>query len=114
MDIEVKKMDNIAVLNCSGSLGSDNVAGFKKATQALVDEGIVRFVIEGGKLVFIDSMGLGAMISLLRQVKQRQGDIKVVNLTSDVKTIFEITRLHRLFDICKNVQDACDKFQNNG
>ena len=110
MKIEVSRIKNIAVLNCSGSLDSDTVSGFKRTTQALVDEGTIRIIIDSGALTFVDSMGLGAMISLLRQVKQRGGDVRIANVTQDVKSIFEITRLHRIFDICKDVKDACVKF----
>jgi anti-sigma B factor antagonist len=67
-------------------------------------------VIDCSNLNFIDSMGLGILISLLRRVRQRDGDVKVSALSEEVKTIFEITRLHRLFDVCNDSAAAVKKF----
>ncbi len=41
---------------------------------------------------------------------RQQGDVKVAGLNEDVKTIFEITRLHRLFDVCSDSDAAVRKF----
>jgi anti-sigma B factor antagonist len=113
MKIKVATEKNVTILSCIGSLDSETLAKFKQATQKLCDNGATRLVLEGGQLTFIDSMGLGALISLLRKVKEHEGDIKVANLTPDVETIFQITRLHRLFDVCDSVDDACAKFKNS-
>lgn len=111
MNIEVKQMGNVQVLNCGGSLDADTVAGFKKIAYDLVSGGSTRFVIDCTNLSFIDSMGLGVLISLLRRVRQHEGDVKVASLSDEVKTIFEITRLHRLFDVCADADAAVRKFE---
>ena len=110
MNIEVTQAGNIKVLHCGGSLDADSVAGFKKLAYDLVNDGSTRFVIDCTNLSFIDSMGLGVLISLLRRVRQREGDVKVASLTDEVKTIFEITRLHRLFDVCSDSNSALKRF----
>lgn len=110
MNIEVKQLGNIKVLNCGGSLDADTVAGFKKVAYDLVNQGSTRFVIDCSNLNFIDSMGLGVLISLLRRVRQREGDVKIASLSDEVKTIFEITRLHRLFDVCADSDSAVKRF----
>jgi anti-sigma B factor antagonist len=112
MNIEVKLQDGIQVVYCGGSLDADTVAGFKKITYDLVSGGSTRLVIDCTNLNFIDSMGLGVLISLLRRVRQRNGDVKVSALTDEVKTIFEITRLHRLFDVCSDADTAIRKFDD--
>jgi len=112
MNIEVKQLGNIKVLQCGGSLDADTVAGFKKVAYDLVNEGSIRFVIDCSDLNFIDSMGLGVLISLLRRVRQREGDVKVAALSEEVKTIFEITRLHRLFDVCADADAAVSRFDD--
>ena len=112
MNIEVKRMNDVQVLECGGSLDADTVAGFKKIAYDLVNEGNNRFVIDCTDLNFIDSMGLGVLISLLRRVRQRDGDVKVAGLSDEVKTIFEITRLHRLFDVCADSTAAVNRFDD--
>jgi anti-sigma B factor antagonist len=112
MHIEVENRGDVSVMHCGGSLDADSIAAFKKVAYDLVDKGVTRLVVDFANLTFVDSMGLGALISLLRRVRQRQGDVKVVALTDDVKTIFEITRLHRLFEVCADLNTAIKRFEN--
>ena len=110
MNIEVKQQGDIQVMHCGGSLDADSVSAFKKVAYDLVGSGATRFVIDCSNLTFIDSMGLGVLISLLRRVRQRSGDVKVAGLSDEVKTIFEITRLHRLFEVCADWNAAVRQF----
>lgn len=110
MNIDVKQQGDVQIMHCGGSLDADTVAAFKKVAYDLVSGGSTRFVIDCTNLTFIDSMGLGAMISLLRRVRTQNGDVKVASLSDDVKTIFEITRLHRLFDVCADWNTAVRQF----
>lgn len=111
MDIQVEQKGAVAVLHCTGSLDAETVAQFKRTTQGLFEQGVGQFVLDAQELTFIDSMGLGALISLLRRVRSQDGEVKVSGLTRDVRSIFEITRLHRLFDICGSASEACQKFR---
>tara|TARA_B100001964_G_C13996361_1_gene492940 strand:+ start:170 stop:517 length:348 start_codon:yes stop_codon:yes gene_type:complete len=110
MKINVESTGNVSILQCGGNLDADSVGSFKQVTNGLVDEGSINLVVDCADLDFVDSMGLGALISLLRRVRQREGDLKVAALSEDVKTIFEITRLHRLFEVCETTELACKKF----
>ncbi|MFH0800169.1 MAG: STAS domain-containing protein [Pseudomonadota bacterium] len=110
MNIEVKQENGIHVMHCGGSLDADTVSAFKKIAYDLVSGGATRFVIDCTNLTFIDSMGLGVLISLLRRVRSRSGDVKVAALSDEVKTIFEITRLHRLFEVCADWNAAVRQF----
>lgn len=84
-----------------GNLDADTVPQFKKAAYKIVEEGYVQLVIDCHALDFIDSLGLGALISLLRKVRTNEGDLKIAGLNKDCRSIFEITRLNRLFEIIK-------------
>lgn len=110
MNIDVKQQGDIQVMCCGGSLDADTVTAFKKVAYDLVSSGATRFIIDCTDLTFIDSMGLGVLISLLRRVRSRDGDVKMAALSDEVKTIFEITRLHRLFDVCADSSAALRQF----
>ncbi len=111
MNIDVKQLGDVQILQCKGSLDADTVTAFKKITYDLVEQGNSQFVVDCTNLNFVDSMGLGVLISLLRRVRQKQGDVKVAALNDDVKTIFEITRLHRLFEVCQDADSAIGAFK---
>lgn len=109
MEIVVEQLHAVAVVACQGSLDASTIAGFKERTQALLDQDVRYIVLDASQLTFIDSMGLGVIISLLRKVKAHGGDVKVAAPTPDVRSIFEITRLNRLFDVCTTRDDACER-----
>jgi len=110
MEITTKKSGGVAVLQISGSLDASNLAAFKKTTQSVVSEKFFKLILDCSKLEFVDSMGLGVMISLLRRVRGEKGDLKVTGLSKDVRQVFEITRLHRLFEIFPDVEAARKSF----
>lgn len=110
MNIEVREQGDVRIMQCGGSLDADTVAAFKKVAYDLVGRGTTRFVIDCTNLTFIDSMGLGVLISLLRRVRQKDGDVKMVALSEEVKTIFDITRLNRLFDVSADTNTALRQF----
>lgn len=110
MKVKVEEKRGATVIRCEGSLDANTVSDFKKETLQLLNSGSVKIIIDGSKLDFVDSMGLGSLISLLRKVKQQDGDVMIANLTDDVKTIFEITRLHKLFRVFDNIEEACREF----
>ena len=111
MQIETKKMEGVTVLHVKGNLDADSVASFKKTAYKLVEEGCHRLVLDCSHLDFVDSMGLGAMISLLRRVRTHKGDLKVAGLNQEVRSVFEITRLHHLFEISNDSKTAVERFQ---
>lgn len=111
MQIEVESKNGVSVMHCGGSLDADSIAAFKKIAYELVDKGTTRLVVDCSNLTFVDSMGLGVLISLLRRVRQGNGDVKMAALSDDVKTIFEITRLHRLFEVCADTNTAIKRFE---
>lgn len=110
MNINIERQGNVSIMRCGGSLDADSVLSFKKIAYDLVEKGSVKIVVDCKEVSFIDSMGLGVLISLLRRARSKQGDVKMASLTDDVRTVFEITRLHRLFDICADLETAYRKF----
>lgn len=110
MEITTGLKNGVAVIECKGSLDAETVALFRKRTAELFENGTFRFVLDASELAFIDSMGLGAVMSLLRRSREKKGDVKIFGLNREVGKVFEITRLNRLFDLCKDLGDACKKF----
>ena len=112
MEIVETKMDNnVSVLKLSGRLDAASAKSLKSQVDKLVKENIVRLVIDMGDVDFIDSSGLGSLVSSLRAVNKLDGDIKVVALQKQVRSIFELTRLHRIFGIFDDVAAAVKSFQ---
>lgn len=111
MNVSIDKAGDAAVIHLKGSLDADSVALFKKKTANLIGTQKINLVLDASSLEFVDSMGLGVLISLLRKVRAVDGDMKVAGLKQEVRDVFEITRLHRLFDIFPDSESAQKSFQ---
>ena len=70
-----------------------------------------RVVFDLSRLTFVDSSGMGALLSCLRQVSGRGGDLKLCCLTTQVRAVFQLVRMHRLFDIHTDQAGAVRAFQ---
>jgi len=64
-----------------------------------------------GRLRFVDSSGLGAFISCLRKLNAKGGDLKLCGMSKQVRAVFELVRMHRIFDIFGTRDEALRAFQ---
>ena len=100
--------ENSSILKVSKRLDASNVAEFKtKAGSILGDDSVKSLVIDFSETVFLDSAGLGALVSILKLVSQaKEKKLALVSLSLQVRQIFELTKLYRLFDIYNTVEEA--------
>ena len=68
-------------------------------------------VLDMGQVTFIDSSGLGVLVGLNRQLMRSGGELRLAALTRAVATVFELTRLHRFFEIYDTVEEAVASFE---
>jgi anti-sigma B factor antagonist len=71
-------------------------------------------VFDLSQLEFVDSSGLGAFLSCLRHVQTKGGDLKLCGLSQQVRMLFELVRMHRIFHIFDTREAAIAAFQSRG
>jgi anti-sigma B factor antagonist len=114
MEIAVEKVDNIAIAVVPiDELDASNAGEFKRDMAPILQENS-KLILDLGRLRFVDSSGLGAMLSCLRQLSGKGGDLKLCCMSSQVRALFEIVRMHRIFDICRTREEAVNAFQSAG
>ncbi len=86
-------------------LGAANSQSFRDQVRAAFVDGLRDLEIDLSQAMFVDSCGLGALISLHKSAATRQGLVRLLNPTPPVQQILELTRMHRIFDIV-TVQNA--------
>lgn len=86
------------------NLDASNVRDFKDAVQGLIQDH-TQVVLDMSHLQFVDSSGLGALISCLRLLNNRRGDFRLCGMSKTVRALFELMRMHRVF----NIHDARDE-----
>lgn len=87
------------------------VKQFKERIVAAATPG-ARLVLDMGQVRFMDSSGLGALLSTLRALAASGGDLKVCALTPAVRVLFELVRVHRVFDVLETRADAVAAFRS--
>jgi anti-sigma B factor antagonist len=90
-------------------------AEFRTRLLELIDSGQHRVIVDLGGVNFIDSSGLGALVSALKTLKLLKGggDVRLANLQPPVVSLLEIIRLHRVFSSYPSVDQAVQSFSQD-
>src|SRR3989337_543485 len=111
MEIAVDKMGDVAIAELPmEELDASNAGELKRDIAPLL-EAHAKLVIDLGRLRFVDSSGLGAFISCLRKLNAKGGDLKLCGMSKQVRAVFELVRMHRIFDIFGTREEALRAFQ---
>ena len=86
-------------------LDAGNAAAFKALIQPCLDQHAL-VVVDMSRLRFVDSSGLGAMLSCLRHMNNKQGQLMLFALSKPVRSLFELVRMHRIFAIYNDLSEA--------
>jgi anti-sigma B factor antagonist len=92
------------------NLDASNVRAFRDEVQTLI-KSHTKVVLDMSKIKFVDSSGLGALISCLRDTNGRKGDFRLSAMSRSVLALFELMRMHRVFSIHDNVEGAVSSFR---
>jgi len=112
MDIRERAVDGVTVLDLSGKivLGEGEVH-IRDRIKDLLADGQKRILLNLADVSYIDSAGLGTLISSYATVKRSQGQLKLVNLTNRVRDVLAITKLITVFDTYDSEADALASFK---
>ncbi len=91
-------------------LDAHNSSELKTQMLSLFDEGKNNIVIDLKDVRFVDSSGLGSLVSGFKNASARNGNLKLCGLQPQVKSMFELTRLHRVFEIFPDSEEALASF----
>ena len=91
-------------------LDAHNSSELKTQMLTLFDEGKNNIVIDLQDVRFVDSSGLGSLVSGFKNASARNGNLKLSGLQPQVKSMFELTRLHRVFEIFPGTEEAIASF----
>ena len=111
MSIKVRQETELMVVTLSGRFDALMAKEFKNCMSGLIDNSRVLIALDMAEIDFIDSSGLGSLVGALKGVAREKGEIRIAGLSPEVRTIFELTRLHRIFDIYENIETACASYR---
>ncbi|UCF18961.1 MAG: STAS domain-containing protein [Gemmatimonadota bacterium] len=110
MNFEVSKHGEVTVVEVTGQLIVGNRQELKDDVLKLLDGGGRKFLIDFRDTAYIDSSGLGVLVSLSKKIREKGGEMRLSNLNEDLRTLFELTKLDTLFHIAASRDEALKGF----
>lgn len=111
MTFTVKNAPNGAmVISVDGQLIVANRNELKQTVLDAVEAGGSKFVIDFEATGYIDSSGLGVLVSISKKIREAGGELRLAGLNEDLRMLFELTKLDTLFKICDSTDEALDGF----
>jgi anti-sigma B factor antagonist len=99
LTLNVRHEDTIAVVEIGGRFDAVSAPEVKADLHRLIEDGSTNLVVNLEKMEFIDSAGLGVLVSCLRRAAAEGGDLRLAEVPPFCRSIFELTRLTRVFDV---------------
>lgn len=106
MSFQVSKEGPVTVVDVEGQLIVGNRQELKQKVLEELEGGEKTFVIDFQKTGYIDSSGLGVLVSLSKKIREQGGELRLAGLNEDLRTLFELTKLDTLFKIADSRAEA--------
>jgi anti-sigma B factor antagonist len=114
MEATVEIIGDIFVFTPEGDrLDASTVYMFKDTVAAELDPAS-NVIFDLTNLRFIDSTGLGVIVSFLKQSKTAGGELKLCGMSPAVRKLFELVRVHKIIDICETKEETLQAFHSRG
>jgi anti-sigma B factor antagonist len=105
-----KDTTGVLVVQVDGQLIVGNRQELKQLVQEAVDNGEKKVLVDFSKAGYIDSSGLGALVSISKKVREQGGELRLSGLNEDLRSLFELTKLDTLFSISDSTKQALAAF----
>lgn len=110
MAFSVSKQDGVTVVDVEGQLIVGNRQELKSRILEELEGGERKFVVDFSQTGYIDSSGLGVLVSLSKKIREQGGELRLSSLNEDLRTLFELTKLDTLFRIADSREEALEGF----
>ncbi|MCU0650552.1 MAG: STAS domain-containing protein [Gemmatimonadaceae bacterium] len=110
MAFTLEQVGEVLLVAVDGQLVVTNRQDFKQQVIERIDAGARKLVIDFAHAAYVDSSGLGVLVSLAKRVREAGGQLRLSGLNEDLRVLFELTRLDSLFQIVGSRADAIASF----
>jgi anti-sigma B factor antagonist len=111
MKSSTRQVDGVTILDLSGriTLGEGSVV-LRDTVRDILGKGNKRILLNLGEVNYIDSSGIGELVSAFTTVRNQGGELKLLNLTKKVHDLLQITKLYTVFDVKDDEAAAVKSF----
>ena len=112
MKTSLRQVDGVTIMDCSGriTLGEGSVI-LRDQVRELLTKGQKKILLNLGDVNYIDSSGIGELVSAYTTAKNQGGELKLLNLTKKVHDLLQITKLYTVFDVKDDETAAIKAFK---
>lgn len=110
MSLHLSHQGDVVVVEVEGQLIVSNRQELKQRVLDEAEGGARKILVDFAKTGYIDSAGLGVLVSLAKRLRELGGDLRLANLNDDLRTLFELTKLDTLFQISNSREQALAAF----
>jgi anti-sigma B factor antagonist len=112
LDIKERQAGDVTVLDMSGkiTIGEGSVS-LRSAIRRLLEEGKKKILLNLAGVGYIDSSGIGELVSSYTAINKEQGQLKLLNLTQKLQDLLAITKLLTVFDVYESESDALNSYK---
>lgn|SRR5690606_26030163 len=110
MSFSIERQAEVLIVDVEGQLIVGNRQELKQKVLDELDSGGRKFLVDFSQTGYIDSSGLGVLVSLSKKIRENGGELRLANLNDDLKTLFELTKLDTLFHIADSRERALEGF----
>ena len=111
MRITHRTVGSVTVLDLNGRLTRNDGSGeVRAAVSALLKQGHTRFLLNLAELPYMDSTGVGELVSVFITVRNHKGTLKLAALSSRIRELFEVAQLVKVFELFDDEADALHSY----
>jgi len=110
MAVKIESKNDITICRAEGEIDITSSPELKKTLDKLLAQKTPKIVIDLVKVTYVDSSGLATLVGILKSVRSYGGKMRLAGLSPKIKSLFEITKLDKLFEIAASAEEAIAGF----
>lgn len=110
MPVKMSEKSGLVVCHVDGEVDINTSPDIKKSFDKLISSKTPKIVINLSKVTYVDSSGLATLVEILKNMRAYGGRLRLTNMSGKIKSLFEITKLEKLFEIIADEDEAISTF----
>lgn len=110
MPMKIETRNGLTVCYIEGEIDINTSPGVKKSFDKLISSKTPKIIVSLSKVTYVDSSGLATLVEILKNMRSYGGRLRLSDMSSKIKSLFEITKLEKLFEIIADEKEAISTF----
>lgn len=113
LELNIRDVEEITIIDIKGELDLQHANDLRAEIKELINKGRLNILINLDETNYMDSSGIGVLVSSLTTLQKKKGILKIVNVKEAVKKVFEFSRLDLVFKIFNSEEEALSNWASS-